>query len=306
MARKPAFAPKEPIEKLPLAVRKDLRDNYEAKKAELEGKIAELLGIDSFKANLNANEIWAYNTDARQSIGGMFYRYVDGFLSCLKRYIDNFDDDGRVHFNEAVSQSELQIHVNPLGDKAPTIDCDIKDGIFNILFHHENLGYNQDYIYSELLKAVERAPREGLSIRAKKSVQEEYEENIDDLRDKIAETLAMPNLVIEPSFEENFKALKTAKGDNSSWEESFGRATLGYINGLKSQLERQGFKGDEMLQEGLAEVMTAQKIVFLVVPEIKKRYHEVILEDGVLYLRTIPNEWWVNVDEAGSGLVDML
>ncbi|KAK7060760.1 hypothetical protein VNI00_000492 [Paramarasmius palmivorus] len=304
MARK-VFTPKEPVEKLPLATRKDLRDNYEAKKVELEEKISEILGV-TFKANLNANEIWAYNTDERQSIGGMFYRYVDGFLSCLKRYIENFGDDGKTHFTEAVTQNELQVHVNPLGDKAPTVDCEIKDGAFIILFHHEKLGYNQSYIYDELLKAVEKAPREGLSVRAKKSIQEHYEEEIDDLRDKIAETLAMPNLVIEPSFEENFKALKAAKGDDSSWEEGFGRATFSYIRGLNSQFESQGFKGDDMLQEGIAEVMTAQKIVFLVVSEIKKKYHELVLEDGVLYLRTIPEKWWVNADEAGTGLVDML
>ncbi|KAK7046134.1 hypothetical protein VNI00_007137 [Paramarasmius palmivorus] len=301
MARKPAFAPKEPIAKLPLATRKDLRDNYEAKRADLEKQISELLGVD-FKANLDPNEIWAYNTDESNSIGGMFYRYVDGFLSCLKQYIERFGDDGKDHFNAAVTQSELQVHVNRLGDKAPTIDCQITDGVFSILFHQEKLGYSQGYIFNELLKAVEAVPREGLSVWAKNSIQEYYEEQIDDLCDKIADVLNMPDIVVEPSFEENYKALKAAKEDDS-WEEQFGRATYAYIEGLHSQLVSQGFKGDDMLQEGIAEVMTAQKIVFLVVP---KKYNDLVLEDGVLDLRTIPAKWWVDVASSGSGLVDLL
>uniref|UniRef100_A0A0W0EW73 Uncharacterized protein n=1 Tax=Moniliophthora roreri TaxID=221103 RepID=A0A0W0EW73_MONRR len=80
----------------------------------------------------------------RASIGHMFYRYVDGFLSCLKCYVENFDEDDITHFNEAVTQSKFQVHINPLEHKAPpTINCEIKDRVFNILFRQEKLGYSQ-------------------------------------------------------------------------------------------------------------------------------------------------------------------
>ncbi|KAL0568175.1 hypothetical protein V5O48_013812 [Marasmius crinis-equi] len=301
---KTVFVPKEPIEKLPLAVRKDVRDNYEAKKVELEQEISKVLGV-AFKANLNTNEIWAYNTDDRASAGGVLFRYVDGFLTCLKEYLNTYGDDGKDHFNNAVSKSELQVHVNPLGDKAPTIDCTVNEGVFVVLFHHQKLGYNQSHIREELLKAVENAPREGLSVRAKQSIKDKYDECIDELRDDIAEMLAMPELIIEPSFEENYKALKAAKTEDS-WEETFGRGTYAYFEGLKDQLARQGFKGDEMLQEGVAEMATEKKIVFQVVSKTAKEYNEIVLDGGVIYLRTTPAKWWVNVAGAGEGLVDML
>ncbi|ESK85676.1 hypothetical protein Moror_9920 [Moniliophthora roreri MCA 2997] len=85
-----------------------------------------------------------HHNTKRASIGHMFYRYVDGFLSCLKCYVENFDEDDITHFNEAVTQSKFQVHINPLEHKAPpTINCEIKDRVFNILFRQEKLGYSQ-------------------------------------------------------------------------------------------------------------------------------------------------------------------
>lgn len=34
------------------------------------------------------------------------------------------------------------MQANELGDKAPTIDADVKDGVIRILFRHDCLGYN--------------------------------------------------------------------------------------------------------------------------------------------------------------------
>jgi hypothetical protein len=50
------FTPKPALEKLPLAVRKDIRDNFEPKKEELETAISNLLGTP-FKINFNFNAV---------------------------------------------------------------------------------------------------------------------------------------------------------------------------------------------------------------------------------------------------------
>lgn len=89
MAKATPFVPKAPLEKLPLAARKDsmlnfivvrlytdcfytVRDNYESKKEEYEIQISELLGTP-FVLNINANEVWAYNPlDSGSSPGGTF------------------------------------------------------------------------------------------------------------------------------------------------------------------------------------------------------------------------------------------
>lgn len=46
-----------------------------------------------------------------------YYSYVEGFISALKTYLKKYGDDGKTHFNEAVTQSELAVVVNELGDK---------------------------------------------------------------------------------------------------------------------------------------------------------------------------------------------
>lgn len=62
---------------------------------------------------------------------------------------------------------------------------------------------------------------------AKKSIQEHYLDLIDDLTATIGEILAMPDVVLDPNFEENYAAL--TKGNPDKWHWSFGRVTLNYF-----------------------------------------------------------------------------
>jgi len=215
---------------------------------------------------------------------GFLSSYATGFIYCLKYFIEKYGDEGKDHFNGAVSQSEISVGVNTLGDKAPTITCEVRDGVFWILFNHTSLGYNCDYIGDALLAAIEAAPREGLSLRAKHSVDEDYESKIDDLREELGKMIAIPDLVLDPNWEENFKELKAAVSDEG-WQRNFGRTIYDYFDNFKSQLGYQGFKDDDMLQEGLAEVFESKKIVVRVVPKTKKSYNEAVIEDGVIYLQ---------------------
>jgi len=304
---KPApFVPKPAIEKLPLAVRKDIRDNYESEREDFETQIAELLGTP-FKININAGEVWAYNPpDSNTSAGGLLKRYVEGFVDALKWYVEKYGEEGKVHFNEAVTQSELSVNVNVEGDKAETISADIKDGVFRILFHHQKLGYNQSYLRDYLLKAVENVPREGFSIVAKNGIEEHYTSEIDDLTKEIGEILAMPDVVLDPNFEENYAAL-SVKTDKD-WHANFGKATFAYFSdGVKYQLGRQGFGGDDMLQEGIAELLTTKTFKIRVVKKTKNNATiETVLEDGTVYIQMIADKWWYNVSDAGAGLIDLL
>ncbi|KAG6909389.1 hypothetical protein DXG01_000689 [Tephrocybe rancida] len=307
MPKVPPFVPKPAIEKLPLAVRKDIRDKYEADKEELETTISELLGTP-FHVKINANEVWAYNPpDSNTSAGGVLKRYVEGFIDALKWYVEKFGDEGKAHFNEAVTQSELSVNVNELGEKAETISADVKDGVFRILFHHTKLGYNQSYLRDYLLKAIESVPRAGFSIVAKNSIEEHYNSEIEELTTTIAEYLALPDVVLDPNFEANYEALTAGKTDKD-WHERFGKATFAYFSdGLKYQLERQGFKGDDMLQEGLAELVTTKTFQIRVVKKTKNNATiETVLENGTVYIQMTPDKWWYNASDAGSGLVDLL
>ncbi|KAG6864214.1 hypothetical protein C0991_011524 [Blastosporella zonata] len=236
-----------------------------------------------------------------------FDSYVEGFVDALKWYVEKYGDEGKTHFNEAVTQSELSVNVNELGDKATTINADVKDGVFRILFHHTKLGYNQGDLREYLLQAVESVPRAGFSIIAKSSIEKHYNEEIEELTATIAEYLALPDVILDPNFEANYEALSAAKADKD-WHDRFGKATFDYFNdGLKYQLERQGFKGDDMLQEGLAELLPSKTFQVRVVKKTKNNATiETILENGTVYIQMTPEKWWYNASDAGAGLVDLL
>lgn len=304
MAKTPAFTPKAPIEKLPLAVRKDVRDNFESKKADFEAQITKLLGTD-FKINYNVGAIWAYNQDDRSSAGYTLSSYTDGFISALKYFLDKYESDGKDYFNAAVTQSELSIGVNTLGDKAPYITSEIKEGVYWILFKPDSLGTNTSSLCDSLLAAINIAPGFVFSLEAKHSIDETWEEEYEDLTKEIAGLTGIPDVKLEPNFEENFKALNVQT--DSRWYTSFGAATLAYFkDGLKYQLGRAGFKGDDMLQEGLQEVLMEKAFVLRVVPKTKKTYNEIVLENGALYLQTTVEYWYCNTSYIAEDVLELL
>ncbi|KAG7448504.1 uncharacterized protein BT62DRAFT_1003222 [Guyanagaster necrorhizus] len=308
MPKTPNFTPKAPIEKLPLAVRKDgkfpIRDNFESKRADFEAQITKLLGTD-FKINYNVGAIWAYNQDDRSSAGYILSSYTEGFISALKYFLDKYASDGKDYFNAAVTQSELSIRVNTLNDKAPYISSEIQEGVYWIFFKPDCLGTNTGSLGDSLLAAVDTAPGFVFSLQAKHSIDETWEEEYEDLTQEIAELTGIPDVKLDPNFEDNFKALnvQTDKG----WYTSFGAATLAYFkDGLKYQLGRAGFKGDEMLQEGLQEALTEKAFVLRVVPKTKKTYNEIILENGTLYLQTTVEYWYCNTSYIAEDVLDLL
>ncbi|KAF9460026.1 hypothetical protein BDZ94DRAFT_1284136 [Collybia nuda] len=223
MAKTPPFIPRAPLEKLPLATRKDSSSTSNT----IWNIIFELLGTP-LGININANEVWAYKPpDSGNSPGGLFAGYIEGFISALKSFVEDHGDEGKRHFNEAVSQSQLTLAVNELGDKAETISADVKNGVFRILFHHERFGYNQSYLSEGLLKAIDDVPREGFSIVVKTSIENEYNAEIEDLTSQIGSILAMPDVVLDPNFKDNYAALKV-KGDKL-WHKNFGKVTFDYF-----------------------------------------------------------------------------
>ncbi|KAJ7760747.1 hypothetical protein DFH07DRAFT_430750 [Mycena maculata] len=302
---KSTFAPKPPVEKLPLATRKDIRDKYEERKTELESEISQLLGV-SFTLAINPNEVVAYvKEDSRASVGDMFATYVTGFILGLKDYVEKYGDDGKAHFNAAVSASQLSVNVNELGEKGDTISADVKDGVYRILFNHDRVGYNMNQQYDCILPAIEAVPTDGFCLRAKHSIENDYTDKIDDLRNEIAEITGIKDVVLDANFEENYKALCEAAEPPQQWQQNFGKVHFSYFNGLKGQLEMQGFKADEMLQEGLQEVVTSKTFKIRIVAKTKDT-NETVIEDGVVYLQTTANRWWYNANDMGTGLVKLL
>ncbi|TEB34308.1 hypothetical protein FA13DRAFT_80648 [Coprinellus micaceus] len=226
MAKKVPFIPLAPIEKLPLAVRKDIRDNYDSKKEEFAAEASKLVGTP-FVINFNPNQVMAYATDSSTTAGYIFSGYAEGFISGLKKFVEYYEDTGKEYFNKVVTQSEVTLEANPIGDEADTISLDIKDGVIRILFHHKKLGYNQSWLDKDnFVKAVDAVTTETLSLKAKASIEKEWDENVDDVTKEIGAILNLPDVVLDPNFEEVYTTLKKEKKGDDSWEMSFGTAVL--------------------------------------------------------------------------------
>ncbi|KIY66245.1 hypothetical protein CYLTODRAFT_399011 [Cylindrobasidium torrendii FP15055 ss-10] len=303
----PKLTPKPAVEKLSLAVRKDVRDTYESRREEWESEIATLLG-EPIKLNFNPNEVWAYNLDGSSSSAGYTLKsYAEGFIYALKSYVEKYGDEGKAYFLEAVTQSEVTLGVNTLGDKCPVIDSLVKDGVYHILFRHDSLGSNTSSLSDSLVTALEGAPHPGFTISTKNSIATSWDETIEELTEQFVSITGIKDLKLDPNFEANYKALSEDKKVREDWRTNFGEATLAYFqDGLKYQIEYQKFKDDEMLQEGLQEAVEKNTFVLRVVPKTKKTYNEVVIEDGVLYLQTTGEYWWCNTSNVGEGLLDIL
>ncbi|KAF7370522.1 hypothetical protein MSAN_00684200 [Mycena sanguinolenta] len=285
------FTPKPALDRLPLAARKDLRENFQDKQEDFQARIKTLLGKD-FTININAEEVWAYAAEENTSTGGYFSAYVEGFISALEQFLSKYGEDGKTYFNEAVMQSQLTLTVNPLGEKAETISSDIKDGVYRILFNHKQLGYNQHWQTDHILPAVESVPREDFALSTKYSIRVDYEANVEPLRQEINK-LCGAEFILDPNFDENYKVLSAAndKISEKNWRSRIGATMLSYFKGLQYQLERQGFKDDDMIHEGIQEVIHTKTFRIRVVPTTKKAT-ETVISEGIVFLQvssTIPS-----------------
>ncbi|KAF7356430.1 hypothetical protein MVEN_00975900 [Mycena venus] len=310
MVKATPFTPKPALDKLPLAARKDISDNFEANVEDFRARIKALLGTD-FTFNINAEEVWAYAEEGQTSAGTCFAGYVEGFISALEYFINKYHEAGKTYFNAAVSQSALTLTVNPLGEKGKTISSDVKDGVYRILFRPGELGYNQTQQYDNILPAIESAPRDGFSLSAKHSIDTDYEGEIDAVQQAISE-LCGTQFALDPNFEENYRVLagakETAKNDKD-WELRVGSVSLKYFKGLEFQLERQGFRDDDMIHEGLQEVVKSKTFKIRVVPETStKRSSETVVdrEQGVVYLQCTPKKWGLNPMDMGEDFLRLL
>ena len=107
--------------------------------------------------------------------------------------------------------------------------------MFRILFNQDRLGYNQSWLADPFVKAIDQAPHEGFGLLAKHSIEKDYNDEIDDVRQEIAEILALPDVVLDANFEENHAML--LRKDNQDWQKNFGEASLQYFRCIIFRLQ---------------------------------------------------------------------
>ena len=214
---------------------------------------------------------------------------MDPFVQNLKRFIDKFGDDGNAELNSVCSKHQL-VFAPQEATKFSYGGLEVKDGILRLVFQETNLGTNTSDVSQDFAKALKEAPptagTSALNIMARKSIREDYEPQVEEFRSAIATLVNMPSLKLNPNFDHNSSMLAKTASDHETWDRQIGAATLDYFSSVESVLKREGFEGDDMLQEGFQEVISKGEICFRIVDKLNKgTYNEVHTEDGVLYIQ---------------------
>ncbi|KAM0561460.1 hypothetical protein ACHAPJ_003341 [Fusarium lateritium] len=300
-----------PAEKLPLAVRKNIRDSWENTKEEREKKLSDLLG-QPWTINVDPKAIYPYAEEGSwgaTSLGDLIVGYVEGVDYQLKYFIDQNGDGAKEEINEICSAHVLTIDFDETNTVSYSGVKVSPQGELVVLFTEGNLGSNTSYAAesSKLTKALNEGPPAGrpMSYVARASIRNDYDPNIAQVQEKLNKILGQ-EITIVPNFEANYEKLKSKDNADSSWEANFGRVHFSYFEALNSQLEYDKFDKDDMLQEGLLDELEKRAVHVRVVDETKRSYNETVIEDGVLYLQCGPENFGVNISYIASDLLNIL
>ncbi|KAJ0386655.1 hypothetical protein COL922a_003888 [Colletotrichum nupharicola] len=317
MSRLPA------AEKLPLALRRNIRDDWESKKEDLQKQLSDVLGAEWTLNDINPNELYPYAGDgyAKQSLGSCIAQYITSAIYNLKSYTEKYGEEGKNEINSICHTRSLIIDLDdrPKDKRVSYCGVTVKDGKLALVFSEGNLGTNVDYAIDSqgLLKALNEAPpapgaEAAMSYAARTSVRQEYDEKIEETRKKLGDMLEKPDIVLVPNFETNFaKIMEESKKKKSEvrddWESNLGNFTRMYFEGLVYQMGYQKFDEDDLLREGFNEAVDKGEIHFRIVDKMSyATYGEVVVEDGAVYVQTQAKNFGTNVDYAAEKMLDQL
>jgi hypothetical protein len=221
------------------------------------------------------------------------HRYIEPFVDNLSDFLKSFGDDGKAELNSYCSKHQLVLAPQDTTDFTYG-GLEIRDGTLRIVFAEHYLGTNTSSVSREIGNALKDAPapsgnaKPALNIIARNAIRDNYDPKIEALRESIARLVGVPNIKLDPNWDNNAaELLKHAEKSNTTgWDQNIASATYSYFEGVRDQLERQGFKGDDMLQEGFQEGVSKGEICVRVVDKLVKGYYnEVVIENGVLYVQ---------------------
>ncbi|KAJ6789756.1 hypothetical protein PWT90_06777 [Aphanocladium album] len=294
-----------PAEKLPLAVRKNIRDKWESKKDEFEKEFSDILG-EKWTIDINPNAIYPYGADgsyAKESTGAMI---ADCAIWGLRRYVEKYGDDAKQEINKVASTHTLVMDLD-VDKKVSYCGCGItSSGQLAILWEDGNLASNLDQVFGEnsITTALNDVPSEGMAYETRLDIQQVYEKKIAEVNQNI-NTALKKDFTFEPGFEAAYAKLN---GTSAKFKDNLGSFVYLYYDALRYSLSNDKFDSDDMLQEAFHEAVESGKIAFRIVDasQMKKTYCEAVFEDGVLYLQTSPEGYGSNIDCVAEKLVDQL
>ncbi|KAK4044358.1 hypothetical protein C8A01DRAFT_42797 [Parachaetomium inaequale] len=304
-----------PAEKLPLALRKNVRDDWDNNKADLEKQLSEILGT-AWTIDLNPLAIWPYHNDgyAKESLGSCIKAYIDGAIYQIKYIAGKYGDDFKNEVNTICSAHIMTLDLEEASPPRFSYGgCDVQDGKLRLLFVESYLGSNIDYCCQEdsLTKALNAAPSDApMSYVVRAGIRTDYDPKIGAVRKQIADLLGKPEdaVTLNPNFEASFAKLTSdASVGGDDWQTNLADFTFRYFDALAYQMKYLQVGEDELVREGVLEAVSTNEYAFRIVDALKyDSYCECDVEDGVLYLQCTPGNFGTNIDHVAQKLMDRL
>ncbi|KAL6900197.1 hypothetical protein GGI43DRAFT_427873 [Trichoderma evansii] len=283
-----------PVEKFSLAVRKNIRDEWENRKPEFEHSISNVLG-EPWTIEIDLRQVCAYAEGdyAAKTPGSMVSAYFDGVLYQLDRFISKHGDRGKEELNTIASARTITMDLDE-SKKFSYCGCAVSaTGSLVILFRESLLGVNIADACS--LENLESALNDAPSTASAKGIKRELGE------------ILGKDIALEPRFEQAFDKLSTA-GD-ASWQRNLGSYHKMYYESLVSYLRYQKFGDDDMMSEAFHEGIDKATVAFRIVDkgELKySTYNECVIEDGTLILQTTAEYYGTNIADIANKLTELL
>ena len=192
-------------------------------------------------------------------------------------------------------------------------------GALALLFSSGNLGVNAAYSTDNLADALDAADVVAnggdvtvLGFHARHGIRTDYEPRIEGVKARVASALGLRVLALTPNWEANYAMLAGYVPRNyhfpREFQKSFALFTYEYFEGFADVLEELGFGTDEMLREWFRDGVEKNEVAVRVVDRLKagEGYNGCVVENGVLYLQTTPENWAVNIRDPARELVNIL
>jgi len=309
---------RKPLDKLPLAIRKNVRDNYENHVPENQSKIAKAIGIDSFTFKVDINALIPYADDSgpQQDPGYYTNEYFTSLVTAVEEYTKNgSDEEAKDVLKKVLHKKEATIAPR---EKLPDsiAGCETKDGVFYLLFRTDGdrsyfAGCANEACYkfaAAIDKGLDALGGEELPVVTRRSVAANLDPVIKEVGEKFESLFGKP-IPLSYDVKAVLDAYHNRKGDGNTFNDFNDYAPnliASYFTEAAAKLEYLNFGADDMLKEAFLE-SAENGIKFEVVQKLQhNQLNDCIFEDGFFKLQTTAQYIGSCPDEAAGYAVDRL
>lgn len=243
------------------------------------------------------------------------FRYANSATSGISNFADKFGSDGIAELNKLASSHSIALESYTTRVEG-TCSCEIANEKLKIIFSPGDIGVNIDDALSKLSEAVNTASKNSdsanLPFNTRKDIKENYESRVAGIESRLAQIIGVDKIDVVVDFHAIYATLlayyeKDKHYSLQGFENVLGSRTIEYLESLPFALETDNFDKDDMLQEALQEAVSTKTIVVRLVDKLERNtYNETVIQDGKLYLQTVPKNWSVNTDQIANGIIDIL